>query len=189
MNKVEKNSKFLKIDIELVKRLYWDDSKSMKEIADIIGCSVGKIHKEFIRNSIPARPRYKGMLGKKHSKKVCEIISKCHKNKKISDETKKKISDANTKGGIGHKKKRNDGYIYVYFPDHPYSTKDGYVMEHILVAECLLGRWLKDNECVHHINGKRDDNRKQNLLVMTKKEHMSLHSKRRWAEWRLKHAQ
>lgn len=87
-------------------------------------------------------------------------------------------------GGIGHKKKRSDGYVFIYFPDHPMSTKDGYVMEHDLVMEALIGRHLKGNECVHHINEIRDDNRKENLMLMTKSEHMSLHSKKRWEKRR-----
>ena len=29
------------------------------------------------------------------------------------------MSESKIKGGIGHKKKRTDGYIAVYFPDHP----------------------------------------------------------------------
>lgn len=83
-------------------------------------------------------------------------------------------------GGIGHKKKRADGYIAIYFPDHPRSNSEGYIMEHILVMEALVGRHLNEDECVHHINGKRDDNRAKNLQLMTKREHMSYHSKKRW---------
>jgi hypothetical protein len=63
---------------------------------------------------------------------------------------------------------------------HPKSTKSGYVMEHILVIEKELGRHLKDNECVHHINEIRSDNRAENLKVMTKSEHMRYHSNKRW---------
>lgn len=52
-------------------------------------------------------------------------------------------------------------------------------MEHQLVMECLIGRHLNANECVHHINFIRDDNRKENLELMTISEHMSLHSQLR----------
>ena len=82
-------------------------------------------------------------------------------------------------GGIGHKKKRTDGYVAVYFPDHPNSNNSGYIMEHVLVMECLIGRHLRADECVHHINENKADNRGANLKLMTKKEHMSYHMKKR----------
>lgn len=83
-------------------------------------------------------------------------------------------------GGIGCQKQKTDEYIAIYFPDHPSSASDGYIMEHKLVAEALLGRALADDECVHHINGIRYDNRKENLQVMKDKDHRSYHMKERW---------
>lgn len=91
------------------------------------------------------------------------------------------MSESTKQGGIGHKK-RSDGYIAIYFPDHPKSTADGYIMEHDLVMECLIGRHLNPEEVVHHINFKRDDNRKENLKLMTFKEHAAFHMKRRHEE-------
>ena len=46
---------------------------------------------------------------------------------------------------------------------------------HILLAEQLLGRPLKDNEVVHHINDDKTDNRLENLRVMDRGEHTRLH--------------
>lgn len=94
---------------------------------------------------------------------------------KRSEETKRKISEANSIKGIGHKKKRGDGYIAIYFPDHPKSSAEGYIMEHVLIMECFIGRWLKDDEVVHHKNKIRDDNRIENLQLLTKIEHSRLH--------------
>lgn len=68
------------------------------------------------------------------------------------------------------------GYYYIYNPKHPNSIKRGYVAEHRLVAEKMIGRYLKENEVVHHINENKLDNRPENLKVMTAWEHMKLHA-------------
>jgi hypothetical protein len=61
------------------------------------------------------------------------------------------------------------GYILVWAPDHPsrVGKRKPYVQEHRLVMEKHLGRILKPHEHVHHKNGKRDDNRIENLELWT----------------------
>ena len=69
------------------------------------------------------------------------------------------------------------GYWAVFVPDHPNATQQGYVFEHRLIAEKMLGRTLNSDEAVHHINGNRKDNRAGNLRVMSDSAHKSLHAK------------
>ncbi len=66
-------------------------------------------------------------------------------------------------------------YNYCLVPDHPNSTKNGYMLEHRIVIENHLSRLLNSNEVVHHKNGDRKDNRLNNLEVLTNKEHARLH--------------
>jgi hypothetical protein len=60
-----------------------------------------------------------------------------------------------------------EGYVLVQAPPgHPYARQDGSLLEHRLVMEQALGRYLEDWEIVHHKNGQRGDNRWENLELL-----------------------
>lgn len=67
------------------------------------------------------------------------------------------------------------GYILIYAPKHPYATRK-YIGEHRLVMEKHLKRYLMKGEIVHHINGIRDDNKIENLMLFkSNSEHRTFH--------------
>lgn len=57
----------------------------------------------------------------------------------------------------------NKGYVWVRSTNHPNSSKNGYVQEHVLVMSEMIGRALTEDEHVHHKNGIRHDNNPSNL--------------------------
>ncbi len=78
----------------------------------------------------------------------------------------------------GGRFKHTKGYTLILKPEHPFCDYKGYIMEHRLILEQKLGRFLKPTEYTHHINGIPDDNRPENLhLCSNNAEHKKLHRK------------
>jgi hypothetical protein len=74
--------------------------------------------------------------------------------------------------------KRNPAWIGGRIQDDGYvKIKVGarYEREHRLVMERHLGRVLRADEVVHHIDLNRANNALENLAVMSRQEHMALH--------------
>jgi len=62
----------------------------------------------------------------------------------------------------------NNGYVMYKDRDDELVGKSGYVLVHRKVMSEKLGRPIRKNEIVHHINGKKDDNRPENLELWVK---------------------
>ena len=77
-------------------------------------------------------------------------------------------------------KMKSGGYIIVKRTNHPKAGGNGCVLEHKLVMEEMLGRYLKHGEIIHHINGVKTDNRPENLcLCENSVEHGLIHKESR----------
>ena len=68
-----------------------------------------------------------------------------------------------------------DGYVLELCPDHPSANPYGFVLQHRLVVERHLGRFLTPLEVVHHKDMNPSNNDIDNLQVMSRREHMTLH--------------
>jgi hypothetical protein len=77
------------------------------------------------------------------------------------------------KGGYGV---TDSGYVKVCCPDHPHKDARGYVFEHRLVMEGMLGRYLTEEEVIHHMDYDQKNNRIENLVLFpNQKAHIAWH--------------
>ena len=75
------------------------------------------------------------------------------------------------------------GYVLELCPEHPKASFWGYVPQHRLVYERHHGRYLNLRVDIHHLNGKKSDNRLENLHPCARSEHMALH-REEWMQTR-----
>lgn len=119
----------------------------------------------------------KALTGKKLSEEHKKKIGAIHKGMIPSKEARLKMSWAHFNRQDGKIRKKNiKGYITIFMPEHPEAMKgNGHrVYEHRLVMEKKIGRYLKKDEFVHHLNRIKDDNRPENLYITSRNDHKEL---------------
>lgn len=139
-------------DPEWLKKHYVDDKRSISEIARYLNVGNGAVANALSAGKIILRDSRESAI----------------------------LRDQNRRGPLhpawrGGKRHTTNGYVMIRNTNHPYATSDGYIMEHRLVMEEVLGRYLELDEIVHHKNGDRKDNRPENLQVTTKLQHYKEH--------------
>ncbi len=83
----------------------------------------------------------------------------------LSSRTSGKKFPNRKKPGRKQRRINTEGYVMILCPEHPNSHFTGLILEHRLVMEKKLGRYLTKEEVVHHINGIKTDNRTENLML------------------------
>ncbi len=68
----------------------------------------------------------------------------------------------------------SDGYIRIWKPKHQWPRK-GYILEHVMVMENVIGRKIRIDECVHHKDHNRQNNVIGNLELLLRSDHSRKH--------------
>jgi len=142
-------------DKKELEALYWNKQLNTEEIAKIKG-----VNPSTIRGAITHLGIKKRTLSEVH-KLMCSKGKTPHLPPHFVGE-----KHPNWKGG----RRKVRGYVLILIPDHQRANK-GYVFEHIVVWEKAHGKPVPKNHHIHHLNGVRDDNRPENLVVVSKFKH------------------
>jgi hypothetical protein len=140
---------------EWLREQYVTQEKSVKQIALDIDATVGNVHSALTHMGIKTR-------NPKEAQKIK------YREGRFGEKA------AHWKGG---RAKGGNGHIYIHTPAHPYANKQGYVMEHRLVKEKEIGRYLEPQEIVHHIDLNKKNNGSENLhLCKDTSDHLYVHA-------------
>jgi len=136
-------------------------AKTVKNLDEIVECACG-CGIRFLKYDSSGRSRRfvngHNSLGNKHG-----LGYKHTEEWKL--EASKRNSGKNNPAWVGGRVYTSFGYIWVHIPGHPNPSSKNYVFEHRLIMEKHLGRYLRPGEVCHHVNGIRDDNRIENLML------------------------
>ena len=122
--------------------------------------------------------------GRKHSEETKRKISEANKGHGVTPEMRRKMSlkmkarlaDNSPNWGGGKDKINHYGYVLEFDETLPPTRGGRYTPRYRRVMEEKLGRKLGKHETVHHINGIKADDRPENLYLCTLSSHRKMHN-------------
>jgi len=141
-----------------IQKMYVDDEMSSPMIAKCLGISGQTVFNALRRSGVTLRTR----------SEAAKLKMKAGRGNPPPV-----LAGENSPRWKGGRFTNQQGYVFKKSPQHTRANYHGYVREHILVWEQSNGKSLPDDWVIHHINGKRDDNRPKNLLAMPIRNHVS----------------
>jgi len=154
--------------MEQIAEMY-ESGMSTTEVARSLGMPISAVRTFLLKRGL-LRTRAdaiklageKGLLGSGMRGKT-RVFSEEHK----ASMSKSRLDWAD-KNAVGTSLKKN-GYI-----EYTRGENKGRSV-HVVKMEERLGRRIKEDECVHHIDGNRSNNDENNLALMTREAHSRLH--------------
>lgn len=147
----------------------YEAGSSLSEIAKRHGASISTVRYN-IRKIVPLRTIKQSLRIASESGKLG--TGSKNRNYTMSEETKKRISEARFRWSDENAK----GYSLKPSGYYEYTTGEHKGRSiHVVAMEKRIGRRLKPDEHVHHIDGVKTNNDENNLALMTKSGHSRLH--------------
>ena len=139
-----------------VLRVMYGNGMSVREIARRCGYEPTTVRTWLKQASIARRSISEAKRGQKPAPHTVEASVRSRRRRPIEG-----------RPVVGYKF-RPDGYVDVWVGGE-------YIKEHRLIMEHALGRKLLPTEDIHHINERRDDNRLENMVVVSHADHLRMH--------------
>lgn len=150
---------------EELRQMYWGEGLSTKDISKKTGLSLGGVRHLMVVYGIERRTLSDSVTIARKSHRA-SYVGRKQSPEEIAKRAETRKRNHPAKGVYTN----NKGYLR-------YSTGEyeGRLV-HVVIMEKHIGRRIKPGECVHHINGNKQDNRIENLRLMAVGEHSTLHN-------------